>query len=241
MTEIEKSCVKLIVSAEVGSILQYLSIGAFQAKGIELIMEEFVKGKNNYPDWLPQYRMINLEFDKAFTELYNRNVEDEDLTLFFQSFSELLEKYIALADIDSEPTIRPFSFFQSTFLAKNDFNFQFTFNIKGNTTDYIEALKKAINLVIDYNHGKNEVLARKISKAYNTKSRRKLFAFSADTKNWYVINPLIGIGNEKFIASKASIEPREKKHTVIVNENNLAQSQAVLPENWRIDSDGFAL
>jgi hypothetical protein len=192
-------------------------------------------------EWTTPSSMLNIYLSNAVISNYSLPSFRAEFDIFLQGFKELLKPYIEgefnVNDVFKDSS-RAMSVLSSFYKAKGK-NFHFIFTIEGATQNYIIAITKAIELIIELKQNPQSDLNLQIEKAYSQKNKKKYFIYDNNTSSWDVINPLVEIGNEIFSKISGRFDLRQMKPTPIINEDNFSNLIQSLPSNWVIDSDGF--
>jgi hypothetical protein len=190
-------------------------------------------------EWISSSSFINLYINDSFiTNHFLKGTQD--VNVFLEKFQTLIEPVTKITtSIKGTDTInrtRPFATFSSFYRTKDEYVFQYLFELEGNVDEYIKALTDVFNSITKYNESEDNAFKKAVHKSYSQSYRKKYLLYI--DKEWNVLNPLLEVGKEINTKYREKKDFRIKKPHILMHRDDY-RKYFVLDNNWVLTFDGL--
>ena len=189
--------------------------------------------------WISSSSFINLYINDSFIDNHFIN-QTQDVSTFLDNFKILMQPITKISTVfkptDTYKRTRPFASFSAFYKSKEDFIFQYLFEIEGDENEYIFALKDVFNSIMTYNESETNSFQKAIKKSYSQSNKIKYLLYL--DKQWNVLNPLLEVGKEINSRYREDKDFRIKKPHILMHRDDY-RKYFVLDNNWALVFDGL--
>lgn len=190
-------------------------------------------------EWISSSSFINLYVSDNFIQKHFLEA-CVDIEVFFENFKTLIQPVTkissAVKQVDTFKRTRPFASFSTFYKSKDNFIFQYLFELDGDESDYITALIEVFKTVVVYNDNQPNEFQRAIKKSYSQSNNKKYLLFVDN--HWNVLNPLLEVGREINLRYRENKDFRIKKPHILMHRDDY-RKYFVLDRNWVLTFDGL--
>jgi hypothetical protein len=190
-------------------------------------------------EWIASSSFINLYLSDKFIQDHFVN-NTKDLTVLLDNFKILFQPLTKFSGYlnrsDKIKRTRHYTTFSTLYQTKENFLFQFLFEMEGDESAYINALTDVFKTIAIYNEPKENSLQSAIKKSYSQSNKIKYLLYI--DKQWTVLNPLLEVGREINDSYRENKDFRIKKPTIIRHRDDF-RKYFVLDKNWVLVFDGL--